>query len=374
MRLLLAAALPALLFALGGAARAADIVVAQVSPLSGPLASSGIANYLGAKAVFDQVNGQGGVQGRKIRFVREDDRYQPEETVRLVELVAQRDKPTLFVTLYGSANVAALLKDHTLERLRIPAFGITPGSESLRTPGSPWMFHVTAGDRAQLQHIVSHLQTIGLRRFAVVYLDNPFGSTALGFIKEMCADGKAQIVATVKVPPGAENLQAAAREMRQAGAQAYLVLLSSSTGATFVRDIRAAGDATPMYGMSYLSLPDIKAKTPLDKAVGVALAQVSPNLDSQSNAMVRDFHAVMARFAPEVKDHTQTHFRGYLAARVAVEALRHAGPSPTPESVAAAARQLRADFGAFPVEFKGGNVGVNYTDIGVIGQNGKLVY
>jgi len=66
------------------------------------------------------VNAQGGVHGNKIRFVREDDQYKPAETVRLIRLVAERDKPVAFVNLLGSANVLALLQDKTLDRLAFP--------------------------------------------------------------------------------------------------------------------------------------------------------------------------------------------------------------------------------------------------------------
>lgn len=54
----------------GAAPPTGDIVVAHVGPFSGPLAVNGEANFIGAQACFDDVNAQGGIGGRKIRFVR----------------------------------------------------------------------------------------------------------------------------------------------------------------------------------------------------------------------------------------------------------------------------------------------------------------
>src|SRR5437764_13427801 len=63
---------------------ASELVVAQVGPMTGPLGPNGVANYLGAKACFDSVNAHDGINGAKIRFVREDDRYKADETLRLL--------------------------------------------------------------------------------------------------------------------------------------------------------------------------------------------------------------------------------------------------------------------------------------------------
>ena len=176
-------------------ASAQEVVVAHVGPMSGPLAVNGVANYEGAKAYFDQVNAQGGINGQKIRLVREDDQYKADETIRLVQEVTKRDKPVAFINLLGSANVTAMFKDKTFDKVATPFVGITPGAEALRNPGSPWMFHVHAGDRAQLRRVLTHLSTIGLNNIAVVYQDIPFGKSGLGFVDEMAPGLKVEVAA-----------------------------------------------------------------------------------------------------------------------------------------------------------------------------------
>jgi ABC-type branched-subunit amino acid transport system substrate-binding protein len=113
---------------------AGEVVIAQVAPFSGPLASNGEANWLGAHVYFERVNALGGVNGSTVRFVREDDRYVDSETVRLVEQVIARDKPLAFVNLLGSANVRLLMEQRVLERAVVPAVGVTPGADRSRCP------------------------------------------------------------------------------------------------------------------------------------------------------------------------------------------------------------------------------------------------
>lgn len=356
-------------------AAAADLVVAQVFPKTGPLAATGLGNYLGAKAYFDQVNAQGGINGRAIRFVFEDDQYKADETVRLLQVVAERDKPLVFVNLLGSAAITALLKDQTLDRTGIPVIGATPGSETLRTPGSPWLFHLQAGDRAQIERIMSHLATLGLTRIAVVYQDNPYGRSGLGFAEEFAAHLKVQVVAKAAVASAAEDLRSTVQQVRAAAPQAYLAILVPNSGASFVRDARAMSDKTPIYSLSYLTAQGIIEKAGLEHAAGIALAQVTPNAATGTTGLTREFRATMGKFAPDVTDLSSSHLIGYLAGRVAVEVLRRAGPDPTPLKIAAALRRLRVDFGGYSIDFlSGGNIASRYVDIGVVNRSGRLVY
>jgi len=358
----------------GWCVQAAEIVVAQVGPMTGPLAVNGVANYLGAKAYFDQLNAEGGINGNKIRFIREDDQYKPDETIRLLSAVAERDKPIAFINLLGSANVSAVLKDKTIDRLAVPVVGVTPGADSLRNPGSPWIFHTHASDNAQLKRMLTHLSTLGLNRIAVVYQDLPFGKGGMAFIDENVGPLKMTVTGRVAVPPAADDLKPAAVQLAKAGAQAYLMILAPNSGTAMIRDVRSSGDATPIYGLSYVPVKGIVEKGGLTAAVGVALAQITPNAATSTTGITRQFHAAMDKYAPQGTDHSQLHLVGYLAARVTAEGIRRAGANPTPEKLAAALRNVKMDLGGYTVDFAGGNVGSQFVDIGVIDRNGRLMY
>lgn len=372
-----AAAALALLAALGAASAApggGDIVIAHVGPFSGPLAVNGEANYVGAKACFDAVNAQGGIGGRKIRFVREDDAYQPDETIRLLRLVAERDKPVAFVNLLGSANTAAVLKSGLLAQLGIPVVGVTPGSEALREPGSPLLFHLQAGDRAQLRAILRHLAVSGIRRIAVAYQDNPFGKTGLAFIETQAPEQGLSLVGRAPVPIGAEDAQQTVAALQPGGAQAYLMVLAPNSGAAFVRDLRRQAGAVPIYGLSYVPADLVVAKAGAAHAAGVALAQVTPNPNSEATRLMRDFHGVLRQYAGRDATPSSMSLQGYLAARVVVEAIRRSGAANA-SAVETGLRGLRLDFGGYTIDFSdGSNVGSAKVDIGVIDGQGRLRY
>ena len=355
------------------AATADELVVAHVGPFSGPLGPNGLANLAGGKACLAEANDAGGVHGRKLRLVHHDDKYKPDETVRLVREVARREHPVGFMSLLGSANVSALLQARTLEELKVPVVGVTPGADVVRN-GNPWFFHVHASDNAQIKRILQHLSTVGMGRIAVVYQDLPFGHGGMKYVDEVAPGLKITISGRVPVAAGAEDLRPAAAELRRSGAQAYVMVLAPNSGISLVRDARGQGDTTPIYGMSYVPVASLVEKAGLAHAVGIGLAQTTPNTFSMASGLVRRFRAAMDKYAPAGTGQSQLHLIGYLNCRVLLEGVAAAGPNPTPERVRAGLQKVRADLGGYPIEFGDGTVGSRYVDIGVVTRDGKLAY
>lgn len=95
---------------------AAEIVVGQVAPLTGVLASTGAQMVLGGKIYFDWVNAQGGVHGASIRQSVVDDAYKVADTVKATrELLAKPEVVALY-GFAGTANITQLLFDGVLEQ------------------------------------------------------------------------------------------------------------------------------------------------------------------------------------------------------------------------------------------------------------------
>jgi len=356
-----------------GTAVAGELVVAHIGPFSGPLSHNGLSNLAGAKACVAEANAAHGVNGNTLRIVDYDDGYKPQKTIALMREVAVRDKPVAFINVLGSANVTAMLKDKTLEDLKIPLVGVTPAADSLRSPGSPWIFHTTASDNAQLGRIVQHLSTLGMRRIAVAFQDLPFGRGGLAFIEDAAQKLSLTVTESASVPAGGEEFGASLEALRKADAQAYVMVLAPNTAAAFAAQVRKTGDLTPLYGMSYVPVKGLVERAGSANAVGIALAQVTPNTSSSVSGLSRKFHVAMDKFAPG-EEQTQHHLIGYLNCRVLLEGLRGAGDNPTPERLRQALQRVRTDFGGYPVDFAGGNAGSRYVNIGVVTRDGKLMY
>ena len=77
---------------IGGAAQAQDIKIGVNEPLTGPFAASGTYVTNGARIAADEINAKGGVLGKKIELVIEDNKSNPTEAAAVAEKLVTRDK------------------------------------------------------------------------------------------------------------------------------------------------------------------------------------------------------------------------------------------------------------------------------------------
>ena len=86
-----------------------EIVVGTHMDLSGPIKSWGIPASNGAKLAVEQINAAGGINGRKLRYVLEDDAYDPKKAVLATQKLLELDKVFAIVGPMGSATTLAPL-------------------------------------------------------------------------------------------------------------------------------------------------------------------------------------------------------------------------------------------------------------------------
>jgi branched-chain amino acid transport system substrate-binding protein len=153
----------------GGSAAAApagdsELVIGQVSPLTGVIAGTGNEYVAGAAAYFAQVNAQGGLHGRRIRVALRDDAYNPEKTLQQTQDLLARDKPIALFGFVGTGNVLALHKHKVLSEAGIALLAPYTGAMDLRDPAIANIFHIRASYTDETARMVEHLHTTGIRR------------------------------------------------------------------------------------------------------------------------------------------------------------------------------------------------------------------
>ena len=86
-----------------------EIVIGSIQDLSGPLAGFGKQVRLGMMLRVDEINEQGGVNGRKMRLIVEDSGYDPRRAVLAAQKLVNQDKVFAVVGHIGTApNMAAM--------------------------------------------------------------------------------------------------------------------------------------------------------------------------------------------------------------------------------------------------------------------------
>ena len=86
-----------------------EIVLGSIQDLSGPLAGFGKQVRMGLMLRVDEINEQGGINGRKIKLIVEDSAYDPKKAVLAAQKLVNQDKIFAMVAHIGTAqNLAAM--------------------------------------------------------------------------------------------------------------------------------------------------------------------------------------------------------------------------------------------------------------------------
>nr|WP_086928674.1 ABC transporter substrate-binding protein [Acidovorax carolinensis] len=355
-------------------AGANEIVIGQVAPLSGVLASTGAQMVLGGKIYFDWVNAQGGVHGVTIRQAVVDDGYKVADTVRLTrELLAKPEVVALY-GFAGTANITQLLADGVLAHGGAALVAPYTGGESLRNPFNPWIFHVRAGYVDETEHMVQQLTTLGMSRVAVMYQDDGFGKAGLAGVEAALSKRQLKLAATAGYERNTDKVDDAVKAIKASDAQAVIMIAVNKPAAAFIQRYREQGGGAQLYNISVVDPNELVKLAGLKNAHGLGISQVVPYPYRPSLSVVREYQALLNKFAPDAEVN-YTSFEQFLGAKVLVEALRRAGPAPTRAKVVKALESLQNyDLGGITLGYSPTNrVGSRYVEVTVIGANGRLM-
>ncbi len=345
-----------------------EIVLGQSMDQSGPAAPRQKLVKEAADAYLKHVNGKGGVNGRKIRVISIDNKGSKEDTVANAAQLVEKDKVFALFLVSGTSGVTAILP--YIETQRVPLFGITTGSTSLRKP-HPWLFHYKASYADEFARMAEHLATTGMTKVAVIYLKSSFGKEGLTAAETALAARKLQIVARAEVAEDASDYAAAVKPIADAKPQAVILISVSGPSPKIVQAYRALDERALLYGLSVLS-SDAMYQALRDKVRGMIITQTVPYPWDRSKRVVAEYQDVMK--AAGVKDLSVAGLEGFLAARMLVEGMKTAGRSPTRETFRKVLENTGdQDLGGYRYTYDANDHGAtHFVDITLIAKGGKL--
>jgi branched-chain amino acid transport system substrate-binding protein len=356
-------------------AGAQDLVLGQVAPLTGTIAETGNEYVTGAAVYFAHVNEKGGIHGRKIRVVVKDDGYKPDQTLKLTQELIEQDKPIALFGFVGTGNVAALNKANVLGAANIALLAPYTGAADLREPVVPQLFHIRAGYSDETAKMVEHLLSIGTKRIAVFYQNDPFGTSGLvGAVAAMKLAGMSPVATGNYDRTKPEEVDPAVATIGAANPDAVICVSVNRATAAFIKKMRAAGRDAQIFSISVVNFKELIKNTGEALTRGIGIAQVMPFPYGGSTPVAREFHTLMKKYAPD-KVISYAGMESFIAAKVMVEALRKAGPNPNREKVLRALEALHDyDAGGFIVGFSPtSRIGSRFVEVTVIGAGGKLI-
>ncbi len=189
---------------------------------SGDLASYGIPTIRAAEFVVEDVNAGGGVLGRKVELLVEDDVCQPGVAANTAAKLVSMGVDAVIGHICSGATKAAL---GTYRDAGIVAISPSATNPPLTQSGEyPNFYRTIASDDAQAKLEVDFaLGTLGLKKLAVVHDKGDYGKGLAEFARDFLEkDGRAEVVLYEGVTPGAVDYTAVVQKIKRSGADGVI--------------------------------------------------------------------------------------------------------------------------------------------------------
>jgi len=310
----------------------------MIGDLSGPLAFLGQEISAGARLYFQHVSDQGGIHGRKIKFLVEDDGYQPPRTLAACRKLLDRDQVLCLIGTVGTATTLAI--EPVLQNERVPLVAPMTWSSVVYDPPRRYIFGFGATYRMQswvmLNYIRDHFWGVK-PRIGVVYQDDDFGQDGLKGVREAAAYYGLDLAAAEGYKRGATDFSTQLLNLKRAKATHVILWTVLREAAAVLKEARQL-DWRPRF-LGNHTFADDKIVELAGEAARNLLVLTFGDVWAGTQRMTF-YREVNRRYTPS---HTprMLHAGGFVVAQGLVEALKRAGKDVNREKLVEAAESFR---------------------------------
>ena len=154
--------------------------VGMIQPLSGPIAAAGSYIVNGAKIALDRVNAKGGVNGRRLELIIEDNKSDPAETRNAAEKLIVRDKVPVIIGAWGSSMTLAMMPLAAQHGVGIIVETSSSGKiTDPKTPGSKVVSRIAPTSELEALGVEPLLPQLGMKKVGYLAVNTDWGRGAV---------------------------------------------------------------------------------------------------------------------------------------------------------------------------------------------------
>jgi branched-chain amino acid transport system substrate-binding protein len=299
-----------------------EIVVGDILPLTGPPALLGVAHNLGVKTAVAEVNAAGGIHGRKLRLISEDDGYVPSRTIQGVRKLINSDKVFALTSISGTGQAQAAMP--LIKQSGIPAMAPITTYEGLYNPVIRNVFAVGYDMREAVYELVSRMaERYPNRKWALISQDDDYGENVREGFDRAAKEKGLEVVSRQIFKKGQTDFSSEILKVKQSGAEALLAGGVLAENVTMVKELERIGHKIPV-GVTYVSRVPASAK--LMGSAGENVYTVD-YVYLEGSPEASEFMAKLDKYlTPDERARVNRYtFTGYAAARALFTAMERCG-------------------------------------------------
>jgi len=193
----------------------APVKIGVIQPLSGPVAASGNYVRMGAEIARDWINARGGIGGRKVELVIEDNKSDPKEAASAAEKLIARDRVPAIMGAWGSSMTLAAMPK--LEEYGVPMVVETSSAASITKRGNPWIFRISPPSEMEALGLERYVDKLGVKRADFLAVNTDWGRGAVGAFGDMLKKKGASVGAAEFMDQAATDMNAQITKIKATG-------------------------------------------------------------------------------------------------------------------------------------------------------------
>lgn len=244
------------LLTISGAVLANDpIVIGLFAPLSGDNAEYGLKFDKAITLYVENLNATGGIEGRPIQILREDDRSLPIEAANIARRFSSDRR--ILATIGSFSSTAALAAAPIYERAGLVQLSPSSSHPDFTAQGTYMFRNVNTQDIEGPLNAEFVVERLGARRIAVIYRQDDWGLTASSSFVRAARDLGAEVVVNEPIIEGTRDFRPLLTRLRSLNVDLIYLALFYADAAVFAQQAQQAGFTLPVVTNSSLNNPEL---------------------------------------------------------------------------------------------------------------------
>jgi len=321
-----------------------EIKIGHIVPYSGPASAYGVIGKT-EEAYFRMVNENGGINGRKIKFVSYDDAYSPPKAVEQVRKLVESDEVLVVFNPLGTPSNTAIQK--YLNAKKVPQLFVATGATKWNDPKHfPWTIGWQPSYQSEgLIYAKYLMKEKPDAKVAVFYQNDDFGKDYLKGLKDGLGAKASAIVAEESYEISEPTIDSHIVKLKATGADVFISITTPKFAAQAIKKL-AEIDWKPMHILSNVSISVGSVIKPagFENAQGIlsaAYAKDAADPQWKDDPGMKKFFALLDKHYPEADRLNSSVVYGYGAAQTLTRILEMCGDDLTRANIMKQAANLK---------------------------------
>jgi branched-chain amino acid transport system substrate-binding protein len=321
-----------------------EIRIGNFLPYSGPASAYGVIGKTQA-AYFDKINAEGGIKGRKIKFISYDDAYSPPKAVEQTRKLVESDQVLLLFSPLGTPSNSAIQK--YMNTKKVPQLFVASGASKWNEPKEfPWTMGWQPSYQSEARVYAKYiLKEKPGGKIGVLYQNDDFGKDYLKGLKDGLGPQASMIVAEESYETSEPSIDNHVVRLKAAGADVFVSITTPKFAAQAIKKL-GEFDWHPLQILASVSASVGAVMQPagFENSQGIlSAAYLKDGADPQwdGDEGMKKFLAFLAKYYPDGNKLDGSLVYGYAIAQTMVKVLDMCGDDLTRENIMRQAASLR---------------------------------